>query len=104
MRTLQMDRIAVFMDEYLSRGAMHHQRDKEASEMLWKVVGCCRFLRLIMAWTSILHARQFLVQTSHDPNQCYSYAMIIVFTSATGDQVNKYQKDIGGDCIPSSSI
>jgi hypothetical protein len=53
------------------------------------VVGCCRFLRLIMAWTSILHARQFLVQTSHNPNQCYSYAIIIVFTSATGDQVNK---------------
>ncbi len=91
------------MDEQLCRGTMHHQRDKEVSEMLWKVVGCCRFLRLIMAWTSILHARQFLVQTSHDPNQCYSYAITIVFTSATGDQVNKYQ-NIGGDCIPSWSI
>jgi hypothetical protein len=40
MRTLQTDRIAVFMDEQLCRGAMHHQRDKEVSEMLWKVVGC----------------------------------------------------------------
>jgi hypothetical protein len=39
MRTLQIDRIAIFMDEYLSRGAMHHQREEEASEMLWKVVG-----------------------------------------------------------------
>jgi hypothetical protein len=49
MRTLQIDRIAVSMDEYLSRGAMHHQKDKEVSEMRWLVVGCCRFLRLIMA-------------------------------------------------------
>jgi hypothetical protein len=28
------------MDEQLYRGAMHNQRDKEVSEMLWKVVGC----------------------------------------------------------------
>jgi hypothetical protein len=70
MRTLQIDCVAVLMDENLSRGTMHHQRDKEVSEMLWKVVGCCRFGRLIMAWTSIAHARKFLVQTSHDPNQC----------------------------------
>jgi hypothetical protein len=69
----------------------------------WSVVGCCRFLRLIMAWTSIVHARQFLVQTIHNPNQCYSSATIIVFTSATGDQVNECQ-NIGGDCIPSWSI
>jgi hypothetical protein len=72
---------------------MHHQRDKEVSEMLWKVVGgwLLSFFGLIMAWTSIVHARQFLVQTSHDPNQRRGHAMIIVVTSATGDQVNKCQ-------------
>jgi hypothetical protein len=38
-RTLQTDLIAVFMDKQLCGGAMHHQRDKEVSKMLWKVVG-----------------------------------------------------------------
>jgi hypothetical protein len=57
MRTLQMDRIAVFMDEYLSRGAMHHQRDKEVSEMLWKVVGGW-WLVVVVFFVSSWHGRQ----------------------------------------------
>jgi hypothetical protein len=57
----------------------------------WLVVGCCHFRRLIMAWTSIVHARQFLVQTSHDPSQSHGRATVIVVTSAAGDQVNEHQ-------------
>jgi hypothetical protein len=47
-----------------------------------------------MAWTSIIHARQFLVQTSHNPNQCCGHVTIIVVTSATGNEVNEHQRTL----------
>jgi hypothetical protein len=107
MRTLQMDHVTVFMEEQLSCSAMHHQRDKEVSEMLWKVVGgwLLSFLSshhgmdINGPCLSIPSSKRVMIQINAAASmQQSSSSLVLQEIKSTNTRGH------GGDCIPSWSI